>query len=228
MTDLPRRLAAEGLGTALLLAAVIGSGVMGERLADGNMAVALLANAIATGAMLFVLISALGPLSGAHFNPAVTLVMAMRREMGVRDALLYAAVQVTGAVAGAMLAHAMFELPVIQESTKLRGGTGQWIAEAVATGGLVFTILGTRARPGVVAPAVALYITAAYWFTASTSFANPAVTLARALSDTFAGIAPSSVPAFIAVQLIAAPAAAWVCGLLFGAPPRTEHEDRIG
>jgi glycerol uptake facilitator-like aquaporin len=215
MSGLPRRLAAEALGTALLLATVIGSGVMGERLAAGNMAVALLANSIATGAMLFVLIAALGPLSGAHFNPAVTLAMAVRREIAVRDALLYAAVQCAAALAGVMLAHAMFDLPLLQESAKLRSGPGQWIAEAVATGGLVVTILGTRHQPGHVAPAVALYITAAYWFTASTSFANPAVTLARSFSDTFAGIAPSTMPAFIAVQFAAALAAGALCAWLF-------------
>jgi len=214
--SLTRRLCAEALGTALLLAAVIGSGVMGERLAAGNAAVALLANAISTGAMLYVLIAALGPLSGAHLNPVVTLAMAVRREIGAGEAAAYAAVQVAGALAGVMLAHAMFDLPLLQESVTPRDGPGQWIAEAVATGGLLMTIFGTRWQPGVVAPAVALYITAAYWFTASTSFANPAVTLARMFSDTFAGIAPASAPAFIAAQIGAALTAAWACRLLFG------------
>ncbi len=198
---LPRRLAAEGLGTGLLVATVIGSGIMAERLAGGNGAVALLANAIATGAILCVLITMLGPVSGAHFNPVVTLATAVTREMRPLAAAAYIAVQVAGAVGGAVLAHAMFEFPLIQQSVTMRSGAGQWLAEAVATAGLILTIWGTRRQTGQTAACVALYITAAYWFTASTSFANPAVTLARALSDSFAGIAPASVPGFLAAQL---------------------------
>lgn len=203
--DLTRRLAAEGLGTALLLAIVVGSGVMGERLAAGNAAIALLGNTLATGAGLVVLITIFGPISGAHFNPAVTLVLAIRREIGGRTAAAYAVVQGLGAVAGVWLAHAMFALPLLQVSTRLRDGPGQALAEAVATFGLVATILAVnRHRPSAVAAAVGLYITAAYWFTASTSFANPAVTLARGLSDTFAGIAPSSALAFLLAQVVGA------------------------
>lgn len=203
--DLPRRLVAEALGSALLLAVVIGSGIMGERLAGGNVAIALLGNTLATGAGLVVLITVFGPISGAHFNPAVTLVALLRREIAGRDALLYPLAQVLGAIAGVWLAHAMFGEPILQVSTKLRDGPAQMLAEAVATFGLVATILGAvRFRPDFTAAAVGLYITAAYWFTASTSFANPAVTVARALSDTFAGIAPASAPAFILAQLVGA------------------------
>jgi glycerol uptake facilitator-like aquaporin len=203
--SLSRRLVAEALGSALLLAVVVGSGIMGERLAGGNDALALLGNTLATGAGLVVLITVLGPISGAHFNPAVTLTAGLRREIGARDALLYAVVQVVGAVAGVWLAHAMFAEPILQVSTKLRDGPAQMLAETVATFGLVATILGVvRFRPDFTAVAVGLYITAAYWFTASTSFANPAVTLARALSDTFAGIAPASVPVFILAQVVGA------------------------
>jgi glycerol uptake facilitator-like aquaporin len=204
MPDLRRRLAAEALGTALLLVAVVGSGIMAERLAAGNVAVALLANAIATGAALVVLITILGPISGAHFNPCVTLLMAMRREMGWRQAALYVSVQFVAAIAGVWLAHAMFAMPVLEISTHLRAGPPQWLAEGVATFGLLLTILGAlRFAPMSVPMLVGLYITGAYWFTASTSFANPAVTVARMLSDSFAGIAPSSVPGFIAAQLLA-------------------------
>jgi glycerol uptake facilitator-like aquaporin len=212
--SLSRRLAAETLGSALLLVTVVGSGIMAERLSDGNVAIALLANAIATGGILFVLIAALGPISGAHFNPAVTLSFTLRRELTLPVALLYLPAQIAGAILGVLLAHAMFDLTLIQEGTKIRTGTGQWIAEAAATFGLLFTIYGTRRHPVLVAAAVALFITAAYWFTASTSFANPAVTLARALTDTFAGISPADAPAFIAVQvvtaIIATPALAWL------------------
>jgi glycerol uptake facilitator-like aquaporin len=212
---LPRRLVAEALGSALLLAVVIGSGIMGERLAGGNVAIALLGNTLATGAGLVVLITVFGPISGAHFNPAVTLVALLRREIAGRDAALYPLVQVAGAVAGVWLAHAMFGEPILQVSTKLRDGPAQMLAEATATFGLVATILGAlRFRPDFTAVAVGLYITAAYWFTASTSFANPAVTVARALSDTFAGIAPSSAPAFILAQLAGALLAALVFGWL--------------
>ncbi|MDF2999768.1 MAG: aquaporin family protein [Xanthobacteraceae bacterium] len=207
--DLPRRAAAELLGTALLLAVVVGSGIMGERLAGGNVALALLANTLATGAGLAVLIAIFGPVSGAHFNPAVTLVMLFRREMAGATAGSYIAAQVVGGALGVWGAHAMFAEPLLQVSTKLREGPGQAFSEAVATFGLIATILGTRkAPPSAVAAFVGLYIASAYWFTASTSFANPAVTLARALSDSFAGIAPSSVPAFIVAQLIGAGCAA--------------------
>jgi glycerol uptake facilitator-like aquaporin len=203
--SLARRLAAEALGTALLLAVVIGSGIMGERLAGGNLALALLGNTLATGAGLVVLITVFGPISGAHFNPAVSLVFALRRELPTRIALAYAAVQVIGAILGVFAAHAMFAEPILQVSAKLRDGPAQAFSEAVATFGLVATILGTlRFRPDFTPMAVGLYITAAYWFTASTSFANPAVTLARCFSDTFAGIAPSSASAFIAAQLAGA------------------------
>jgi glycerol uptake facilitator-like aquaporin len=207
-----RRLAAEALGTALLLAVVVGSGIMGERLAGGNAAIALLANTLATGTGLVVLITVFGPISGAHFNPAVTLVFAIRRELGARMAAAYVAAQIAGGVLGVWAAHAMFAEPIWQVSTKLRDGPAQAWSEAVATFGLILTILGTiRFRPQATPAAVGLYIAAAYWFTASTSFANPAVTLARSLSDTFAGIAPSSAPAFIAAQLAGALAAASLC-----------------
>ncbi|MCA8909668.1 MAG: aquaporin family protein, partial [Rhodospirillaceae bacterium] len=185
MPPLSRRLAAEFFGTAFLLATVVGSGIMGAALAQGNDALALLANAIATGCALVVLITVFGPLSGAHFNPAVTLVFALRREIGGMAALAYLAAQVAGGLVGVWLAHAMFELPVIQTSAHLRSGPAQWLAEIIATAGLVGTILGClRHRPDFVPAAVGLYITAAYWFTASTSFANPAVTIARGFTDT--------------------------------------------
>jgi glycerol uptake facilitator-like aquaporin len=205
MSDPARRCVAEGLGTALLLAVVVGSGVMGESLAGGNVAIALLGNTLATGAALVVLITVFGPISGAHFNPVVSMVFALRRELSTGVAAAYVAAQVAGAVLGVWAAHAMFAEPVLQVSTKLRDGPAQEWSEVVATFGLVATILGVgRARPDFTAVAVGLYITAAYWFTASTSFANPAVTIARSLSDTFAGIAPTSVPAFIAAQIAGA------------------------
>lgn len=211
--DPARRLAAEALGTAFLLAIVIGSGAMAERLAGGNVALALLGNTLATGAGLVVLITVFGPVSGAHFNPAVTLVFALRRELSPAMALAYVAAQVMGGVLGVFAAHAMFALPILEISTKLRDGPAQAFSEAVATFGLIGTILGSlRFRPDFTPAAVGLYITAAYWFTASTSFANPAVTIARSLSDTFAGIAPSSAPAFIAAQLAGALAAAGALG----------------
>jgi glycerol uptake facilitator-like aquaporin len=201
--DLARRAVAETLGTAFLLATVIGSGVMAFKLAGGNGAIALLCNTIPTGAILTVLILTFGPVSGAHFNPAVSIAFALRRELPWPSAAIYIVCQVLGAVLGVWAAHVMFELPVWQLSTTVRAGTGQWFAEAVATFGLVLTIFGCLARtPSAVPYAVGLYITAAYWFTASTSFANPAVTLARALSDTFAGIAPGGVLAFIGAQLL--------------------------
>ncbi len=209
------RLAAEFLGTALLLAIVIGSGVMGERLAGGNTAIALLGNTISTGAGLVVLITIFGPLSGAHFNPAVTLVFAARRELSWALAAAYVAVQMLGAIAGVWAAHLMFEEPVLQVSSRLRDGPAQTFSEGVATFGLIATILGSiRFRPEGTPMMVGLYIASAYWFTASTSFANPAVTVARSLSDTFAGIAPASAPAFIAAQLVGAALAAFVFGWL--------------
>lgn len=217
---LATRLVAEGLGTALLLAIVVGSGMMGERLAGGNDAIALLGNTLATGAGLVVLITVFGPLSGAHFNPAVTLVMALRREIGAGLATGYVAVQTVGAVLGVWATHLMFATPVLEASSKLRDGPAQVFSEAVATFGLILTILGTeRARPEFIPVAVGLYITAAYWFTASTSFANPAVTLARSLSDSFAGIAPTSVPGFLAGQLAGALAAMILARWLFPAQP---------
>jgi glycerol uptake facilitator-like aquaporin len=210
--DPTRRLVGEALGTALLLAVVIGSGVMGENLAGGNVALALLGNTLATGAGLVVLITIFGPLSGAHFNPAVTLVFAIRREIGWPIALGYVAAQGLGAVIGVWSAHAMFAEPILQISSKLRDGPAQAFSEFIATFGLIAAILGSiRFRPDATPMIVGLYITSAYWFTASTSFANPAVTVARALSNTFAGIAPGSAPAFIAAQLAGAVAA----GILF-------------
>jgi len=207
-----RALAAEAIGSFFLFATVVGSGIMAETLSGGNVGVALLANAIATGAILFVLIAMLGPVSGAHFNPAVTLVMALGRRIAPRTALLYVAAQLAGGILGVWAAHLMFDLPLLQFSAKARTGGGQWAGEFVATFGLILTILGTvRHRPDWVAPSVALYITAAYWFTSSTSFANPAIAVARSLSDSFAGIAPADVPAFVAAQLGGA-VAAWACG----------------
>ena len=219
--DRPRRLAAEALGTALLLAVVVGSGIMAERLAGGNDAIALIGNTLATGAGLVVLITALGPISGAHFNPAVTLAFALRREISPAHALLYAVVQALFAVAGVWLAHAMFAEPLLQVSTKARDGLAQGLAEFVATFGLVGVILCClRFRPQATPAMVGLYITAAYWFTASTSFANPAVTLARSLSDSFAGIAPASAPLFIAAQVVGAVVAVPVFGWLTRASAR--------
>jgi glycerol uptake facilitator-like aquaporin len=195
--------AAEGIGTALLLASVVGSGIMAERLSGGNVALALLANAIATGGALFALIVALGPVSGAHFNPAVTLALTWRGDSERTRVLPFIAVQIVGAILGVWLAHLMFDLPILQTSTKVRTGIGQWAAEATATFGLVLLIvLGARRKSPSLPAAVAAYIVGAYWFTASTSFANPAVTIARSLSDTFAGIAPVDAPAFIAAQFV--------------------------
>ena len=200
-----RRLAAEAIGTALLLATVVGSGIMGERLAGGNDAIALLGNTAATGAILTVLILVFGPVSGAHFNPAVTLSFALRRTIGPRDAALYVAVQIPAAIAGVVIAHLMFAEQAIMVSTNARTLPGHWLGECVATFGLVATILGClRTRPAAIPYAVGLFITAGYWFTSSTSFANPAVTIARALTDTFSGIAPGGVPAFILAQIAGA------------------------
>lgn len=199
-------LAAEAIGTALLLAAVVGSGIMAERLSAGNVAVALLANTVATGAALVALIQTFGPVSGAHFNPAVTVALALAGRFRWRDVPAYAAVQAVAAVAGVWLAHAMFDLPVLQESAKVRTGPGQWLAEGVATFTLLTVILaGLRNRTEAALPyTVALTIVAAYWFTSSTSFANPAVTLARSLTDSFAGIRPADMPAFVAAQFAGA------------------------
>jgi glycerol uptake facilitator-like aquaporin len=211
-----RRLTAEFLGTLLLLSTVVGSGIMAERLADGNIALALLANALATGAVLVVLITIFAPLSGAHFNPAVTLYFALRHAIAWPDAAAYMLIQTIAAIAGVWLAHAMFALPVIEVSSHLRDGPAQWLAEFTATFGLILTIAGgIRFAPAAVPMLVGLYITGAYWFTASTSFANPAVTVARALTKSFAGIAPQSVPGFIAAQLLAALASALVLPWLF-------------
>jgi len=200
--DLPRKLAGEALGTALLLAVVIGSGIMAEHLAGGNVAIALLANALATVGGLYILIEVFGPISGAHFNPAVSAVMAYRGELPRGSLLPYIAAQMLGAMLGAWLAHAMFDLQILQLSTKVRSGTGQWIAEAVATAGLLLVIL--RAPAGRAGVMVAAYIGAAYWFTASTSFANPAAVFGRMFSDTFAGIAPGSAIGFVLAQLVGA------------------------
>ena len=213
--DLSRRIASEFAGTAMLLATVVGSGIMAERLADGNTAIALLGNTIPTGAILVVLITALGPVSGAHFNPAVTLAFFMRREIAVPKALLYVLAQVAGGIVGTLLAHTMFEESVWQWGAHVRTGPAQWLSEAVATFGLVGTIFAAlRWRPDGVAWMVGLYITAAYWFTASTSFANPAVTVARALTDSFSGISPFDVPAFVVAQFIGAGLATLALGWL--------------
>jgi glycerol uptake facilitator-like aquaporin len=197
-----RRYVAECLGTAFLLAGVVGSGIMAAKLAGGNGALALLCNTLATGAILTVLILTFGPVSGAHFNPAVSIAMVLRRQLPTRVAAMYVGAQIIGGIVGVLVAHAMFELPLWQVSATVRTGYGQWLAEFVATFGLILTIFGCAARtPAAVPYAVGLYITAAYWFTASTSFANPAVTIARALSDTYAGIAPAGAMAFIVAQL---------------------------
>jgi glycerol uptake facilitator-like aquaporin len=202
-SSLPQRAIAEGLGTAFLLAAVVGSGIMAARLSGGNAALALLCNTLPTGAILTVLILTFGPISGAHFNPAVSVATALRGELGVASTGIYIGAQVIGGLLGVSAAHLMFELPLWQISSTVRTGPGQWFAEAVATFGLLLTIFGCNARtPSAVPYAVGLYITAAYWFTASTSFANPAVTIARSLSDTFAGIAPGGIVAFIVAQFV--------------------------
>lgn len=221
-----RAIAAEAVGSFLLFATVVGSGIMAESLAGGNVAIALVGNTAATGAMLYVLITMLGPISGAHFNPAVTLVFRLLRVLDTRQALGHVAAQLPGGILGVWAAHIMFGLDPIQFSTKVRTGMGQWTGEMIATFGLVLTVLGTlRHRPHAVPASVALYITAAYWFTSSTSFANPAITLARALSNTFVGIAPADTPAFIACQLAGALAALGVAHLLF--PEADLREDAL-
>jgi glycerol uptake facilitator-like aquaporin len=212
VATLPRKLLAELLGTGLLLTVVIGSGIMAERLAGGNTAIALLANTLATVGGLYVLIEVFGPVSGAHFNPAVSLVMAWRRDLPRARLLPYVAAQLLGAMLGAWMAHAMFETSILQLSSKLRSGSGQWIAEALATAGLLLVIL--RAPAGRVAAMVAAYIGAAYWFTASTSFANPAAAFGRMFSDSFAGIAPASVPGFVLAELVGAGIGLGLHGLL--------------
>jgi glycerol uptake facilitator-like aquaporin len=218
--SLPRRITAEAIGSFFLFAAVVGSGIMAERLSGGNDGVALLANTIATGAILFVLISMLAPVSGANMNPAVSLVAAVRRDLPWRDLLPYVLAQLAAGAAGVWAAHLMFDMPILQLSLKPRTGMGQWAGEFVATFGLILTIIGTvRHRPDWVAPAVALYIVAAYWFTSSTSFANPAITVARALSDSFAGITPADVPGFVAAQIAGALAGSAVASLLFPNAP---------
>jgi glycerol uptake facilitator-like aquaporin len=215
----PRAILAEALGSLLLFATVIGSGIMAERLAGGNAAIALLGNTLATGAMLFVLITMLAPVSGAHMNPAVTLVMRLRGHIRTDAAIAYVAAQLVGGILGVWLAHLMFDVPILQLSMEIRTGPGQWAGEAVATFGLLLTILGTaRMRPAHGPASVAFYITAAYWFTSSTSFANPAITIARSLSDSFAGIAPACVPAFIIAQLVGALAAHLVADAIFARP----------
>jgi glycerol uptake facilitator-like aquaporin len=217
--DTKRRLVAEALGTLFLVATVVGSGIMADKLTTDT-ALALLGNTLPTGAILVVLITILGPISGAHFNPVVTLIFALRGDLTIGLALAYGAAQVLGGIAGSLLAHAMFDLPIVEVSTTVRTGTGQWLAEAVATFGLLATILGgVRFNAGAVAWLVGLYITAAYWFTASTSFANPAVAIARSFTDTFAGIRPVDVPAFIAAQILGALLAAALFGWLLSPKP---------
>jgi glycerol uptake facilitator-like aquaporin len=214
-----RAILAEAIGTALLLAAVVGSGIMAERLCGGNVGLALLANAIATGAALFALIVMFGPISGAHFNPVVTLALTLRGDSERVRLLPFIMAQVLGAILGVWLAHLMFDLPILQASTKVRSGIGQWAAEATATFGLVLLILlGVRKQAAALPAAVAVYIVGAYWFTASTSFANPAVTIARSLSNTFAGILPANAPAFVAAQLVGAVGALLAAKLLEPAP----------
>lgn len=215
MADFSRRLAAEALGTAMLVATVVGSGIMADRLSD-DVAVSLLGNTIPTGAILFVLITILGPISGAHFNPVVTLVFALRKELETSAILPYMLAQILGGIAGTLIAHVMFDLPVFQISETVRSGSAQWSAEAVATFGLLLTILGgLRFKADAIPMLVGLYITAAYWFTASTSFANPAVAIARSLTNTFAGIRPLDLPGFIIAQVVGAVLASMLAAWLF-------------
>lgn len=224
MTDRARRLATECVGTGLLVAAVVGSGIMADKLTADD-AVALIANTLATGAILVVLITVLGPISGAHFNPAVSLVFALRRELSACEAALYVLAQVAGAIAGTLLVHAMFALPLVELSQKVRSGPSQWLSEAVAAFGLVAVILlGIKVVRAAIPWLVGLYITAAYWFTASTSFANPAVTIARAMTDTFSGIRPVDAPAFIAAQLAGALLATLAVGWLIAEPSQKSKQ----
>ena len=223
MTTLSRALLAEALGTCVLLATVVGSGIMGVALSDGNDGVALLANAGATAAVLYVLIVVLGPVSGAHFNPAVTLAMRLRGAIDTRTAVAFICIQLVAAILGVLLAHAMFDLPLLQSGTRLRTGGGQWLSEGVATFGLLLTILlGARHRPAELPALVAAWIFAAYWFTASTSFANPAVTLARSLTQSFAGIRPEDVAGFVAAQFAGALLGLWIAGRLGDRDSRPE------
>ncbi len=215
-----RQIVAESLGSFFLFATVVGSGIMAERLAGGNVGVALLANTIATGAILFVLITMLAPISGAQLNPAVSFVAALRRDIAWRKAVMFTGAQLVGGILGVWAVHFMFDLPLLQFSDKARTGPGQWLGEFIATFGLIVTIIGTaRHKPAWIAPAVALYIIAAYWFTSSTSFANPAITVARSLSDSFAGIAPTDVPGFIIAQLVGALAGSALGSYLFPKAP---------
>lgn len=224
--DMARRLAAEALGTFFLLVAIVGSGIMAQQLAGGNIAVTLLGNTLSTAAALMVLIMLFGPVSGAHFNPAVTLAFLLRREIAPGAAGLYVATQVVSGIAGVLVVHLMFEQPIVQISTNLRYGTGQWLGELIATFGLVITILGViRWRPSAVPYAVGLFIAAAMWFTSSTSFANPAVTIARALTDSFTGIAPGSVVPFLAAELFGAALAAVFMGWLLLPASEAPHDD---
>jgi len=223
MIDLPRRLAAEGIGTGLLVATVIGSGIMADTLTADD-ALALLANTLATGAILVVLITLFGPISGAHLNPAVSLVFALRRELPMAEAGLFMAAQIAGGICGALLAHIMFDLPLIELSQKVRAGPSQWLAEVVAAFGLVAVILGgIKVQRSAVPWLVGLYITAAYWFTASTSFANPAVTIGRAITDTFSSIRPMDIPAFIIAQFIGALIAMALAGWLWADTPQRKN-----
>ena len=222
MPTISRRLIAEGVGTAFLLAAIVGSGIMAERLSGGNIALALLCNSTATGAILVVLIAVFGQISGAHLNPAVTLAFAVKHEIGTAVAIGYVLAQVVGAVVGTWAAHVMFDESVLQVSTTARAGYGLWLAEALATFGLILTIFGTRRWKADMVPlTVGLYIASAYWFTASTSFANPAVTIARTITNSFAGIHPAHAPAFIVSQLIGALAGALFCWFIFATRART-------
>lgn len=224
MTDLPRRLTAEALGTAILVATVVGSGIMADRLSD-DVAVSLLGNTIPTGAILFVLITILGPISGAHFNPAVTLIFALRKELQASAVLPYMLAQILGGISGTLIAHLMFDLPVFQISETVRTGSAQWTAEVVATSGLLLTILGgLRFKADAIPMLVGLYITAAYWFTASTSFANPAVAIARSLTNTFAGIRPFDLPGFIIAQIVGAVLASMLAAWLFADQRSATHK----
>lgn len=223
-----QELGAEALGSFFLFVTVVGSGIMAENLADGNVAIALLGNTLATGAILFVLIAILAPISGAHFNPAVTFVMVLRKELTPKVGVLFVIAQLIGGLIGVWAAHVMFEMPVFQLSEKTRTGGGQWLGELIATFGLLFTILGTvRFRPEWVAPAVGLYISAGYWFTSSTSFANPAITVGRAFSNSFAGIAPMDVAGFVAAQFVGAALAWLLARWLFDPAPgaQTQHQN---
>ncbi|SIN86061.1 Glycerol uptake facilitator (Major Intrinsic Protein Family) [Parasphingorhabdus marina DSM 22363] len=225
--SLAQKLGAEALGSFFLFATVVGSGIMAETLAGGNVAIALLGNTLATGAILFVLIAILAPISGAHFNPAVTLVMFLRKQLPISAAVLFVMAQLAGGLIGVWSAHVMFDMPVVQFSEKVRTGNGQWLGELIATFGLIFTILGTvRFRPEWVAPAVGLYISAGYWFTSSTSFANPAITVGRAFSNSFAGIAPEHVAGFVIAQFAGA-ILAWALAIWLFEPKTSATQSSV-